>query len=156
MTHVHGDMIDRRKIRMSNKNFKNQNRHNYNQYANKKESTPVEEKEEVVETAEEVTEAVETAEEVTEAVETAETDEEIVEEDKDKDKEKILEAAPLYGIVNCARLNVRRGPSIDTKSVCVVESGSKLEIEYFNDEWLKVVTEDGILGYCMKKFVDEK
>lgn len=134
---------------MSNKNFKNQNRHNYNQYANKKESTPVEEKEEVVETAEEVTEAVETAEEVTEAVETVETDEEV-------EEEKILEAAPLYGIVNCARLNVRRGPSIDTKSVCVVESGSKLEIEYFNDEWLKVVTEDGIFGYCMKKFVDEK
>ena len=124
---------------MSNKNFKNQNRHNYNQYANKKESTPVEEKEE----------AVETAEEVTEAVETVETDEEV-------EEEKVLEAAPLYGIVNCARLNVRRGPSIDTKSVCVVESGSKLEIEYFNDEWLKVVTEDGIFGYCMKKFVDEK
>ena len=124
---------------MSNKNFKNQNRHNYNQYANKKESTPVEEKEEVVETAEEVTEA----------VETVETDEEVEEEE-------VLEAAPLYGIVNCARLNVRRGPSIDTKSVCVVESGSKLEIEYFNDEWLKVVTEDGIFGYCMKKFVDEK
>ena len=134
---------------MSNKNFKNQNRHNYNQYANKKESTPVEEKEEAVETAEEVTEAVETAEEVTEAVETVETDEEV-------EEEKILEAAPLYGIVNCARLNVRRGPSIDTKSVCVVESGSKLEIEYFNDEWFKVVTEDGISGYCMKKFVDKK
>ena len=137
---------------MSNKNFKNQNRHNYNQYANKKESTPVEEKKEVVETAEEVTEAVETAEEVTEAVETVETDEKVVEEEK----EKVLEAAPLYGIVNCARLNVRRGPSIDTSSVYVVESGSKLEIEYFNDEWLKVVTEDGISGYCMKKFVDEK
>ena len=143
---------------MSNKNFKNQNRHNYNQYANKKESTPVEEKEEAVETTEEVTEVVETvetdevvetAEEVTEAVETVETDEEVEEEE-------VLEAAPLYGIVNCARLNVRRGPSIDTKSVCVVESGSKLEIEYFNDEWLKVVTEDGIFGYCMKKFVDEK
>lgn len=127
---------------MSNKNFKNQNRHNYNQYANKKESTPVEEKEGVVEAAEEVTEA----------VETVETDEEVVEEEK----EKVLEAAPLYGIVNCARLNVRRGPSIDTSSVCVVESGSKLEIEYFNDEWFKVVTEDGISGYCMKKFVDKK
>ena len=137
---------------MSNKNFKNQNRHNYNQYANKKESTPVEEKEEVVEAAEEVTEVVETAEEVTEAVETVETDEEVVEEEK----EKVLEAAPLYGIVNCTRLNVRRGPSIDTKSVCVVENGSKLEIEYFNDEWLKVVTEDGVFGYCMKKFVNEK
>ena len=146
MTHVHGDMIDRRKIKMSNKNFKNQNRHNYNQYANKKESTPVEEKKEVVETAEEVTEA----------VETVETDEKVVEEEKEKGKEKVLEAAPLYGIVNCARLNVRRGPSIDTRSVCVVESGSKLEIEYFNDEWLKVITEDGISGYCMKKFVDKK
>ena len=117
MTHVHGDMIDRRKTKMSNKNFKNQNRHNYNKYANKKESNSVEEKKAVVE---------------------------------------VLEAAPLYGIVNCARLNVRRGPSIDTRSVCVVESGSELEIEYFNDEWLKVVTEDGISGYCMKKFVDKK
>ena len=123
---------------MSNKNFKNQNRHNYNQYAKK---------EEVVEAVEE-TEVVEETEEVTEEVKVTNTIENADEETEAK--------VPIYGVVNCARLNIRRGPSIDTRPVSVVESGSKLEIETFNDEWFKVLTNDGISGYCMKKFVDEK
>ena len=117
---------------MSNKNFKNQNRHNYNQYAKK---------EEVVETVEET-------EEVTEEVKVTNTIKNADEETEAK--------VPIYGVVNCARLNIRRGPSIDTRPVTIVENGSELEIETFNDEWFKVLTNDGISGYCMKKFVDKK
>ena len=125
---------------MSNKNFKNQNRRNYNQYANKEETTPVEEIEESIDT----TETVEENEVVTEETE--------VIEDKTQDEV----PKPVYGVVNCSKLNIRRGPSIDTASLCIVESGSKLDIEQFYEEWLKVLTEDGISGYCMKKFIDEQ
>ena len=125
---------------MSNKNFKNQNRRNYNQYANKEETTPVEEIEESIDT----TETVEENEVVTEETE--------VIEDKIPDEV----PKPVYGVVNCSKLNIRRGPSIDTTSLCIVEGGSKLDIERFNEEWLKVLTEDGISGYCMRKFIDEQ
>ena len=123
---------------MSNKNFKNQNRHNYNKYAKK---------EEVVEAVEE-TEVVGETEEVTEEVKVTNTIENADEATEAK--------VPIYGVVNCARLNIRRGPSIDTRPVTIVENGSELEIETFNDEWFKVLTNDGISGYCMKKFVDKK
>ena len=125
---------------MSNKNFKNQNRRNYNQYANKEETTPVEEIEESIDT----TETVEENEVVTEETE--------VIEDKTPDEV----PKPVYGVVNCSKLNIRRGPSIDTTSLCIVEGGSKLDIEQFNEEWLKVLTEDGISGYCMRKFINEQ
>ena len=128
---------------MSNKNFKNQNRRNYNQYANKEETTPVEEIEESIDT----TEMVEENEVVTEETEVTE-----VIEDKALDEV----PKPVYGVVNCSKLNIRRGPSIDTTSLCIVESGSKLDIEQYNEEWLKVLTEDGISGYCMRKFIDEQ
>lgn len=125
---------------MSDKNFKNQNRRNYNQYANKEETTPVEEIEESIDT----TETVEETEVVTEETE--------VIEDKTPDEV----PKPVYGVVNCSKLNIRRGPSIDTASLCIVEGGSKLDIEQYNEEWLKVLTEDGISGYCMRKFIDEQ
>ena len=125
---------------MSNKNFKNQNRRNYNQYANKEETTPVEEIEESIDT----TEMVEENEVVTEETEVIE----------DKTPDEIPK--PVYGVVNCSKLNIRRGPSIDTASLSIVEGGSKLDIEQFNEEWLKVLTEDGISGYCMRKFIDEQ
>ena len=125
---------------MSDKNFKNQNRRNYNQYANKEETTPVEEIEESIDT----TETVEENEVVTEETE--------VIEDKIPDEV----PKPVYGVVNCSKLNIRRGPSIDTTSLCIVEGGSKLDIEQYNEEWLKVLTEDGISGYCMRKFIDEQ
>ena len=124
---------------MSNKNFKNQNRRNYNQYANKEETTPVEEIEESIDT----TETVEENEVVTEETEVI----------KDKIPDEVPK--PVYGVVNCSKLNIRRGPSIDTASLCIVEGGSKLDIEQYNEEWLKVLTEDGISGYCMREFIDE-
>ena len=130
---------------MGSKNFKNQNRNNYNQYAKKAETDRVKE-----EAVEEVTEPVEEAvEEVTESVE--ETVEEVV--------EKVVEPTPepkTYGTVNCSKLNVRNGPSIHSNPLCIVESRTEMEIEAFNNEWVKVVTPDGVSGYCMKKFIDLK
>ena len=132
---------------MSDKNFKNQNRRNYNQYANKEETTPVEEIEETIDT----TETVEETEVVTEETEVVTEETEVIE---DKIPDEVPN--PIYGVVNCSKLNIRRGPSIDTTSLCIVEGGSKLDIEQYNEEWLKVLTEDGISGYCMREFIDEQ
>ena len=121
---------------MSNKNFKNQNRRNYNQYANKPKPEQVKE-----ETVEEVIEPVEeTVEEVIEPVE------ETVEE------ENPTEVA--FGKVNCSKLNVRKEPSIHSNPLCIVEHGTRMEISEFDGEWVKILTSDGVSGYCMRKFID--
>ena len=125
---------------MRNKNFKNQNYHNYNQYGNKTESTQVEEKEEAIAPTDADTEPVEEVDEVL----TEDTEETNVE----------VQTKPAYGIVNCSKLNVRKGPSKNTDSLCVVEIGSKLEVEPFNEEWIKATTAEGVSGYCMLEFVD--
>ena len=130
---------------MSNKNFKNQNRRNYNQYANKPEPEQVKE-----ETVEEVIEPVEeTVEEVIEPVE--ETVEEVIEEVTEVE-EKSTEVA--FGKVNCSKLNVRKEPSIHSNPLCIVEYGTRMEISEFNGEWVKILTPDGVSGYCMREFID--
>lgn len=130
---------------MSNKNFKNQNRRNYNQYANKPEPEQVKE-----ETVEEVIEPVEeTVEEVIEPVE--EIVEEAVEEVTEVE-EKPTEVA--FGKVNCSKLNVRKEPSINSVPLCIIEHGTRMEISEFNGEWVKILTSDGVSGYCMRKFID--
>ena len=130
---------------MSNKNFKNQNRRNYNQYVNKPEPEQVKEEtvEEIIEPAEE------TVEEVIEPVE------EIVEEaieDVTEVEEKSTEVA--FGKVNCSKLNVRKEPSINSVPLCIIEHGTRMEISEFNGEWVKILTPDGVSGYCMREFID--
>ena len=130
---------------MSNKNFKNQNRRNYNQYANKPEPEQVKE-----ETVEEVIEPVE--EPVEEVIEPAkETVEEAVEEVTEVE-EKPTEVA--FGKVNCSKLNVRKEPSINSTPLCIIEHGTRMEISEFDGEWVKILTSDGVSGYCMRKFID--
>ena len=130
---------------MSNKNFKNQNRRNYNQYANKPEPEQVKE-----ETVEKVIEPVEeTVEEVIEPAE--ETVEEAVEEVTEVE-EKPTEV--VFGKVNCSKLNVRKEPSINSVPLCIIEHGTRMEISEFNGEWVKILTSDGVSGYCMRKFID--
>ena len=126
---------------MSNKNFKNQNRRNYNQYANKPEPEQVKE-----ETVEEVIEPVEeTVEEVIEPVE--EAIEEVTEVEENP-----TEVA--FGKVNCSKLNVRKEPSINSVPLCIIEHGTRMEISEFNGEWVKILTPDGVSGYCMREFID--
>ena len=126
---------------MSNKNFKNQNRRNYNQYANKPEPEQVKEEtvEEVIEPAEEtVEEVIEPAEEtVEEATEVEENPTEVA-----------------FGKVNCSKLNVRKEPSIHSTPLCIIEHGTRMEISEFDGEWVKILTPDGVSGYCMRKFID--
>lgn len=126
---------------MSNKNFKNQNRRNYNQYANKPEPDQAKKEtvEEIIEPAEEtIEEVIEPAEETVEKVTEVE--------------ENPTEVA--FGKVNCSKLNVRKEPSIHSNPLCIVEHGTRMEISEFNSEWVKILTPDGVSGYCMREFID--
>lgn len=126
---------------MSNKNFKNQNRCNYNQYANKTEPDQAKKEtvEEIIEPAEE------TIEEVIEPVE--EAIEEVTEVEENP-----TEVA--FGKVNCSKLNVRKEPSIHSTPLCIIEHGTRMEISEIDGEWVKILTPDGVSGYCMRKFID--
>ena len=63
----------------------------------------------------------------------------------------------LVGFVfGCEELNVRKAPVKDPKNIaCTARKNSLLVIDLkeSNGEWYSVVTESGIKGYCMKKYV---
>lgn len=61
----------------------------------------------------------------------------------------------VYGINNCKKLNVRTEPDKEASLVCVLDSTSKFEIEELesNPEWVKVLLENGEVGFCMKMYV---
>lgn len=71
------------------------------------------------------------------------------------------EPKTVIGIVNgCARLNIRKEPSMHATAriATVVASGSELTINLAKstEDWYRVITESGIEGFCMKKFVTVK
>ena len=61
----------------------------------------------------------------------------------------------LYGIHNCKKLNVRTEPNKDGALVCVLDPTSSFEIEELesNPEWVKVLLDNGDIGFCMKMYV---
>ena len=127
-------------------------KHNYSQYSNKKNK----EAREVFETVEipagdvqtvipEVTPEVAPNPVINPVVETVETVE--------------LPKTVTGVVANCTKLNVRSEPSITADVVCVLSSGSKVEIDATKScaDWLYVSVDNGTYGYngyCMKKFVD--
>lgn len=67
-----------------------------------------------------------------------------------------LPAINAYVVCNCERLNVRKDTSLSAKILCVIEAGS--EVRKFDEagEWSLVVTESGIEGFCMSKYLTLK
>ena len=60
------------------------------------------------------------------------------------------------GIVSgCAKLNVRRKPTIKAAVACVIDKGTKVVIDKKDStkEWVKVTLDNGVEGFCMKKFI---
>ena len=66
--------------------------------------------------------------------------------------------SPVIGKVKCEFLNVRVAPFKDAQPpVTVIKKGDEVVINLKESvaEWYKVTTvEDGITGYCMKKFIE--
>lgn len=57
-------------------------------------------------------------------------------------------------VKDCARLRVRKSPRIIGSTICEIPAGSKVVIEDDSDDiFYKVVTQTGIEGYCMKRFI---
>lgn len=58
-------------------------------------------------------------------------------------------------VIDCTRLNVRRRPNKDSEVNCIIDVDSVVEINEnkSNDEWYRVITDNGIYGYCMKQYI---
>ena len=70
----------------------------------------------------------------------------------------VVEEAPtvIAGVVtDCAKLNVRRAPSMNATVVCEIPRKSVVTIDEdkSNAEWYGVCTATGVNGFCMKKYV---
>jgi len=65
-------------------------------------------------------------------------------------------SGPKKGIVvNCSVLNVRKYPSTNSNIMAVVKSRARLNIiESDHTDFYKVVTEQNMTGFCMKKYIE--
>ena len=118
-------------------------KHNYSQYSKKNNNHQVEE------TLDPVIEVVE----VTPAVEEISAVPEVI--------VPVVEPAPepktVEGtVVGCAKLNVRVKPNMYAAVVSVIDVNDKVVIDPDESvkDWFKVRTAKGIVGYCMRKFVN--
>lgn len=59
-------------------------------------------------------------------------------------------------VTNCLKLNIRKEPNIKAAILCEVALNSVLAIDpaKSNEEWLSVVTDVGVNGFCMAKYVN--
>lgn len=67
----------------------------------------------------------------------------------------------VTGVVSgCDRLNVRESDSKESKVLCIIENGVEVRVDLTTDntasEFYKVTTQSGVVGYCMKKFINFK
>ena len=61
-------------------------------------------------------------------------------------------------VANCERLNVRKSPRTDASIVQVLDKGASVRV--FQDQdtanFYKVITVNGVVGFCMKKYIKLK
>jgi hypothetical protein len=72
-------------------------------------------------------------------------------------EESVTEPDEVIGVVtDCVKLNVRKEPSKDSDVACELLLGTEVMIDIFEstDDFYKVITEAGVEGYCMKKFIN--
>lgn len=83
-----------------------------------------------------------------------ETVEEVMEEEVEETVEPVTKPVPTTGVVDCAKLNIRKSPAKYAEVVCVVDKDTILSID--NDkstnDWYAVST-GKVSGFCMKQFV---
>ena len=83
---------------------------------------------------------------------------EVIEEVVNEVEPEVIEV--LTGqVVNCAKLNVREDASKEAKVLCVLEKDTIVNIDPKVDQtadFYQVHTQDGVIGYCMKKFIEIK
>lgn len=122
-------------------------KHNYSNYSKEREENVKENESVITETVEE--EVVETVEETIEP-EVVETVEETIE------PEVPAEPTIKTGIVsNCIKLNVRKEPTPLSTPVAVIDAGTEVEVNMDESTvtFFKVVTANGVEGFCMNKYI---
>lgn len=99
-----------------------------------------------------------TTEELTEEVINEELEELINEELEEADEafDDLIEEAenPVhYGTVTATKLNIRALASASSSVLGVLDKDEVVVIEGDEKEFYKIITTNGISGYCMKKFI---
>lgn len=83
----------------------------------------------------------------------------VVEAEAEQAQEIVEEAVQTVGFVdNCECLRVRKESNVDSEELCIINKLSKVVIDLDNstDYFYKVITSEGVEGYCMKKFITIK
>ena len=60
-------------------------------------------------------------------------------------------------VIDCSKLNIRKKPNKESEIVSIVDSGSNLKVidpDKHKGEWYKVITQKGVNGFCMRKYVE--
>lgn len=86
----------------------------------------------------------------------SELEEEAVNVEELLEIEDAVEEETVVGVViGCEKLNIRKGPAINSDVLCTVPVNAVLVIDVNEsiNEWYSVITESGCNGYCMKKYV---
>lgn len=75
-------------------------------------------------------------------------------EEIEESKEEIIEKSEvLKAKVGSLRLNMRKDATIFSEVLEVLEPGSEVEVEDFDDEWV-IVNFGDLSGFCMKQYLD--
>lgn len=71
---------------------------------------------------------------------------------------KAEDSTPVYKITGCSKLRVRKKPEANADVVCLIDESNELKITNLenNKDWVRVTTDSGKKGFCMKKFVTIK
>ena len=59
-------------------------------------------------------------------------------------------------VVDCAKLNIRKAPKKESEIVAIVDAGAELKVideDKHAGDWYKVITDNKVSGFCMKKYV---
>jgi SH3 domain protein len=68
-----------------------------------------------------------------------------------------LFSASVYGetmyVSDILKLTLRTGPSIENKIIAVIESGQRMEVIKFGDEWSQVQLPDGKEGWVLSRYL---
>ena len=112
-------------------------RHNYSQYSDTKNVTPVVDTDRALENP---------------APETPVVEETFVAPEVKMEQPKTVTGT----VIGCSKLNVRANPNVTANVVCVLDAASKVTIDKKKStkDWVSVTTTEGIEGYCMRKYVE--
>jgi len=68
---------------------------------------------------------------------------------------KLRKALLLGWFADCLKLNVRKKPSADAEVLVTIDALSKVMVDMAEstNDFFKVVTETGIEGFCMRKYI---